>query len=97
MGITEYLEVAGGQIAFDDTRTAGPLIVCVPGLGDVRASYRFLVPQLAAAGYRVVTMDLRGHSASSAGWSDYSDTVVAGDVLALVQFLNVGPAILRRN
>ncbi|MBA2680052.1 MAG: alpha/beta hydrolase [Ktedonobacteraceae bacterium] len=95
--ITEYLEVAGGRIAFDDTKTVGPLIVCVPGLGDVRASYRFLVPQLVAAGYRVVTMDLRGHGESSVGWSDYSDTAVAGDVVALVRLLNAGPAILIGN
>ncbi len=94
---TEYLEVAGGRIAFDDTKTAGPLIVCVTGLGDVRANYRFLVPQLMAAGYRVVTMDLRGHGESSTGWSDYSDTAIAGDVLALVHSLNAGPAILVGN
>ena len=71
--------------------------MCVPGLGDVRASYRFLVPQLVAAGYRVVTMDLRGHGESSTGWSDYRDTTIAGDVLALVRFLNAGPAILVGN
>lgn len=94
---TEYLEVAGGRIAFDDTKTAGPLIICVPGLGDVRASFRFLVPGLVAAGYRVVTMDLRGHGESSVGWSDYKDTATAGDVLALVHFLNAGPAILAGN
>ncbi len=95
--VTEYLDVAGGRIAFDDTQTMGPLIMCVPGLGDVRASYRFLVPQLVAAGYRVVTMDLRGHGESSVGWSDYRDTATAGDVLALVRFLNAGPAILVGN
>ncbi len=95
--VTEYLEVAGGRIAFDDTKTAGPLVICVPGLGDVRASYRFLVPQLVAAGYRVVTMDLRGHGESSVGWSDYRDTATAGDLLALVRFLNAGPATLVGN
>ena len=94
---TEYLEVAGGRIAFDDTKTPGPLIVCVPALGDVRASYRFLVPQLMATGYRVVTMDLRGHGESSVGWSDYSDTAIAGDVLALLHSLQAGPAILVGN
>src|SRR5258706_16425579 len=56
---TRYLEVPGGRLAYDDTST-GPLIVCLPGLGDLRASYRFLAPRLVAAGYRVVTMDLRG-------------------------------------
>ena len=95
--VTEYLEVAGGRIAFDDTKTVGPLIVCVPGIGDVRGSYRFLVPPLVAAGYRVVTMDLRGHGESSVGWSDYKDTAIAEDVLALVHSLNAGQAILAGN
>ncbi|HLG75252.1 MAG TPA: alpha/beta hydrolase [Ktedonobacteraceae bacterium] len=94
---TQYLELSEGRIAFDDTHTAGPLVICVPGLGDVRAVYRFLVPVLRAAGYRVVTMDLRGHGESSTGWSDYRDTTIGNDVLALVRHLNAGPAILMGN
>lgn len=94
---THHLKVSGGDIAFDDTNTVGPLVICVPGLGDVRASYRFLVPSLVAAGYRVVTMDLRGHGESSIGWSDYQDTTTASDVLALIHSLNAGPALLVGN
>lgn len=94
---TQHLLFEGGEIAFDDTQTNGPLVICVPGLGDVRASYRFLAPSLIAAGYRVVTMDLRGHGESSTGWLDYQDTAIARDVLALIRFLNAGPAILIGN
>ncbi len=93
---TRYLAVPGGRLAYDDTG-AGPLVVCVPGLGDVRASYRFLAPQLVAAGYRVVTLDLRGHGDSSVGWADYRDTAIAGDALALVRALDAGPAMLLGN
>ncbi len=93
---TRSLDVPGGRLAYDDTGT-GPLVVCVPGLGDVRASYRFLTPQLVAAGYRVVTLDLRGHGDSGVGWADYHDTAIAGDVLALVHALDAGPAILLGN
>jgi len=93
---TCYLDVPGGRLAYDDTG-AGPLVVCVPALGDVRASYRFLTPQLVAAGYRVVTLDLRGHGDSGVGWADYRDTAIAGDVLALVHALDAGPAILLGN
>ncbi len=92
-----YLTLPEGVIAFDDTQTAGPLVLCVPGLGDVRASYRFLRPALVAAGYRVVTMDLRGHGQSSVGWSDYRDTAIAHDVLALCHALQAGPALLLGN
>ena len=66
----------------------------VPGLGDLRGEYRFLAPRIAAAGYRMVTMDLRGHGESSTGWADYSTTAVGGDVAALVAHLDAGPAAL---
>lgn len=95
---TQYLELLEGRIAYDDTNTAGPLVICVPGLGDMRASYRFLRPYLVAAGYRVVTMDMRGQGESSVGWSNnYSSTAVGDDVLALLHALNAGPAILVGN
>src|SRR5258708_40253451 len=67
---TRYLEVPGGRLAYDDTGT-GPLVVCLPGLGDLRASYRFLAPRLVAAGYRVVTMDLRGLGEARTRWGGY--------------------------
>lgn len=85
---TQMLTVAGGQIAYDDTGGAGPAVICVPGMGDVRAQYRFLAPILAQAGYRVVTMDLRGLGESSTGWSDYSAAAVGGDIVALARHLD---------
>jgi pimeloyl-ACP methyl ester carboxylesterase len=45
------------------------LVVLVPGMATLRASYRFLVPVLKEAGYRVVCTDLRGHSDSDATFS----------------------------
>src|ERR1700741_3768882 len=63
---TQFLKLPDGQIAYDDPGGSGPLVICVPGLGDMRAQYRFLAPKLAAAGFRVVTMDLRGQGESSA-------------------------------
>ncbi|RMF03831.1 MAG: alpha/beta hydrolase [Chloroflexi bacterium] len=91
---TKFLHVSNGTLAFDDSGGSGPLVVMVPGMGDVRAEYRFLAPKLAAAGYRVVTMDLRGHGESSADWPDYSIEAVGRDMLALVDHLNAGPATL---
>lgn len=93
---TQYLQHENGTLAYDDAGT-GSLVVCVPGLGDVRASFRFLGPQLVAAGYRVVTLDLRGHGESSTGWADYSDTAIGRDVLALLAHLHAGPAVLIGN
>lgn len=90
---TQFLSVPGGTLAYDD-QGRGPLVVCVPGMGDLRAEYRYLVPALVAAGYRVVTMDLRGQGESSVGWEDYSKGAIGGDVLALVRHLDAGPAVV---
>ncbi len=93
---TQFLQVPQGKIAYDDTGS-GPLVVCVPGMGDLRGEYRFLVPQLTAAGYRVVTMDVRGHGESSVGWTDYSVAGVGSDIVALVRHLDTGPAVVIGN
>jgi len=85
----------GGTVAYE-VAGDGPLIVCVPGMGELRSSYRFIAPGLVAAGYRVVSMDLRGHGESSAGFDDYGDEATAGDITALIQELG-GPAIIVGN
>lgn len=90
---TQFLYRSEGKIAYEITG-AGPLVICVPGMGDLRSSYRFLKPQLVQAGYRVITMDLRGHGESDTGWSDYSVAGVGQDILALIHELNEGPAIV---
>ncbi|HEV2238767.1 MAG TPA: alpha/beta fold hydrolase [Ktedonobacterales bacterium] len=88
---TQFLTVPDGTIAFDD-QGEGPLILCVPAGGDTRAQYRFLTPQFVAAGYRVVTMDLRGQGESSPAWPEYTDAALASDMLALIRHLEGGPA-----
>ena len=90
---TQFLERETGTIAYDDAGS-GPLIICVPSMGDLRSEYRFLAPQLVAAGYRVVTMDVRGHGESSTAWADFSVAGVGSDIVALAQALDAGPAIV---
>jgi pimeloyl-ACP methyl ester carboxylesterase len=63
-------------------------------MGDLRGEYRYLAPQLVAAGYRVVSMDVRGHGESSPNWPDYTLGAVGSDVLALIRSLDAGPAIV---
>jgi pimeloyl-ACP methyl ester carboxylesterase len=93
MDMTEHLTVDGGTLAYDVTGTSGPLVVLAHGMGDSREAYRFLVPGLVAAGYRVAAVDLRGCGESSVGWPSYSRTDIAGDLIALVRHLG-GPAVL---
>ena len=90
---TQFLDHQNGRIAFDESGE-GPLVVCVPSMGDVRAEYRFLAPKLASAGYRVVTMDVRGHGETSTAWDDFSVAGVGSDILALIRQLNAGPAVI---
>ena len=94
---TRYLAVDGGAIAYDDTGGAGPLVVAIPGMGDLRSEYRLLRPALQKAGYRLVTMDVRGHGETSAVWDDYSARAVGGDALALIRHLRSGPAVVLGN
>jgi pimeloyl-ACP methyl ester carboxylesterase len=94
---TQFLKLPDGQIAYDDTGGSGPLIICVPGLGDMRAQYRFLAPKLADAGFRVVTMDLRGQGESSADWPAYSPALVGADIVAIVRHLGASRAFILGN
>ncbi|MQA87409.1 MAG: alpha/beta fold hydrolase [Streptosporangiales bacterium] len=91
---TKFLELADGRIAYDVAGPAdGRLIVCVQGVGDTRKTFRFLAPKLAAAGYRVAAMDVRGYGESSTGWPGYGVDQIASDVLALIRHLG-GPAVV---
>ena len=90
---TKYLDQENGKIAYDDAGS-GPLVVCVPSMGDLRGEYRFLIPQLVEAGYRVVNMDVRGLGETSVEWDDYTVAGVGADILALIRDLEAGPAIV---
>lgn len=90
-----YLGRPGGRITFTNTGD-GPLVILIPGMGDLRGTWRELVGPLAAAGYRVVTTDLRGHGDSDATFTDHGVTAIASDVTALIEHLG-GPAVLIGN
>ena len=90
---TQYLQHEDGKIAYDD-QGKGQLVVCMPAGGDTRAEYRFLTPILVKAGYRVVTMDVRGQGETTAVWKDYSYEAMSRDAIALIEHLQAGPAVL---
>lgn len=94
---TQHLNVDGGRIGYDDTGGTGPLVLAIPGMGDLRSEYRFLRPTLVAAGLRVVTMDVRGFGDTSAHWPAYSAHAVAADALQLIEHLDAGPAVVLGN
>jgi len=97
MTISQYVQRPDGRIAYDVVGPeTGALVICVPGMGELRQAYRLLAPRLVEHGCRVVTMDIRGHGDSDAGFTSYDDVALASDILALIDDLG-GPALVVGN
>ena len=93
----QYISRPEGRIAYEIVGNAdAPLVVLVPGMGDLRSTWRDVVGPLADAGYRVASMDLRGHGDSDTTFATHGDIVTGQDVLALVEHLG-GPAVVGGN
>jgi len=95
-GMLAHLSRPEGRIAYT-TQGSGPLIVLVPGMGDLRSTWRELVGPLVAAGHRVVVTDLRGQGSSDPTVTHHGDIETGGDLIALVESLDAGPAVLVGN
>lgn len=92
-----YLDRGEGRVAYDLAGPAdAPLVLCLPGMGDLRGLYRHNVGSLLEAGYRVATVDLRGHGDSDPTFERYDDFAVASDIVALIETLG-GPALIYGN
>ncbi|HEX4402119.1 MAG TPA: alpha/beta hydrolase [Galbitalea sp.] len=92
---TLMLDREGGRIAYDIQGT-GPLVICAPGMGDIRQTFRYTVPVLLEAGYRVATFDIRGHGESDTTFSRFDDEAEASDIIALAEHLG-SPAVVIGN
>jgi pimeloyl-ACP methyl ester carboxylesterase/2-polyprenyl-6-methoxyphenol hydroxylase-like FAD-dependent oxidoreductase len=67
----------------------GPLVVLLHGFPEFWYSWRYQIPALAAAGFRVVAPDMRGYnlSAKPAGVAAYSGKHLTADVANLIRRL----------
>jgi pimeloyl-ACP methyl ester carboxylesterase len=65
------LEVNQTTLSCLDTGGSGPLALCLHGFPDTAHTWRHLMPELAAAGYRAVAPFMRGYAPSAvpARWS----------------------------
>lgn len=90
-----YLGRPDGRLAYTLDGT-GPLVVAVPGMGDLRSVYREMTAPIIAAGYRVAVMDLRGHGDSDTTFRKHGDATTGSDILALIDELGE-PAIVIGN
>ena len=88
----KYFKRSEGTLAYSDYGADGELVLMLPGMGALRSEYRYLAPSLSKAGYHAITVDLRGQGESSAPWKNYDVPSVAGDILDLIDYLNIGPA-----
>ncbi|MCE7002109.1 alpha/beta hydrolase [Kibdelosporangium philippinense] len=93
MSGTQFLERPGGTLAYS-VAGAGPLVICSPGVGDLRSTFTDLARLLVAGGLQVATVELRGHGESSTDWPSYTESDVADDLLALSKELDDRPAVL---
>ncbi|HET7463047.1 MAG TPA: alpha/beta hydrolase [Longimicrobium sp.] len=72
----------------------GPDVVMVHGLGANLAFWGLRIAPLLAREFRVTTYDLRGHGRSDAPPAGYTCADMAGDLLGLMEQLELGPAHL---
>jgi pimeloyl-ACP methyl ester carboxylesterase len=91
------LLVNAQPLAYDVYGTGPRTAICLPGMGDLRGQYRHLVPHLVAEGWRVVTLDLRGHGQSGTGFDRFTPASVASDLPALLDHLGLGSATVFAN
>lgn len=84
-------EINGVTLAYDDVGS-GPPVVLIHGYPLCRRMWAPQVQALSAAGYRVVTLDLRGFGESEAPSDAYSMSVFADDVAALLDHLGIDRA-----
>jgi pimeloyl-ACP methyl ester carboxylesterase len=95
VGTVQYLARPEGRLGYTLTGD-GPLIVAVPGMGDLRGTWRELTGPLADAGFRVAVLDLRGHGDADTTFAEHGDAATASDIVALIDELG-GPALVLGN
>lgn len=86
-GTRTYLEASGPS--------DGPAVVLVHGFGGSTYSWRFTRPALAAAGFRVLALDLRGFGLAAKTWdADHGHAAQARLVLAAMDREGIRQAVL---
>ena len=85
--ILESSVVANGVRFHYGAQGHGPLVLLVHGFPERWFSWRWQIPALAAAGYRVVAPDLRGYGLSDKPPGGYEITNLARDIAQIIRAL----------
>ena len=73
----------------------GPIVLCLHGFPDNAGSFRHQLPALAEAGYRAISLTLRGYEPGAIpADGDYTMETIATDILAVIDSLDTGPVHL---
>lgn len=85
----------GVEVAADAFGDSGPLVFLQHGGGQTRHAWKGAGQDLAAAGYRAVSLDARGHGDS--GWApdgDYSTEALVADLVAVTAHFGEEPILV---
>ncbi len=88
-----YIENDGAQIWYASYGIGSPVILLHGGMGN-SGNWGYQVPELVSNGYRAVVIDSRGHGRSTRDTQPYSYELMAGDVLAVMDALQIDRAAL---
>ena len=93
---TEHLSFEHGALTCSAQAMGdGPIVLCLHGFPDNAGSYRHQLPALAGAGYRAISLTLRGYEPSSIpADGDYTMETIANDILGVIDSLDTGPVHL---
>lgn len=88
-----YVEHDGARIWYSTHGSGAPVILLHGGLGH-SGNWGYQVPALLDAGYQAVLIDSRGHGHSTRDSRPYTYELMAGDVLAVMDALQLERAAL---
>ncbi|HMB25739.1 MAG TPA: alpha/beta hydrolase [Anaerolineales bacterium] len=88
-----YIENAGARIWYAAHGAGSPVILLHGGLGN-SGNWGYQVPTLVKNSYRVIVIDSRGHGRSTRDSQPYSYELMASDVSAVMDRLNLEKAAL---
>lgn len=88
-----YAENDGARIWYATYGSGSPVILLHGGLGH-SGNWGYQVPALVKSGYRIVLIDSRGHGRSTRDARPYSYVLMASDVLAVMDTLQLEKAAL---
>lgn len=89
-----YVQLPDGLHMYCEERGDGPPVLLVHGLRCSHVTWRHQIPTLVGAGYRAIAPDLRGHGETDKPAGAYSHELWTGDLLALLDLLELDQAVL---